>query len=223
MDENAIIQRIKFLISELRLRQNSFAKRIDTDISNFSKHLNGKLPISDSLINRIVVNLGISKRWLVYGEGVPFQKAQVPAEITVDGISDYKSGIPVYDIDVTAGAMSREMMFADDNIVGSVCVPGISPDCKIVRVSGDSMEPVINNGDYIAVKEIKDLSVIYWGQIYVVLLEDYRMVKYLRRHSDESKLILRSENPAYDDIELNRSQLRGLFFVNNIIHIDTRM
>ena len=49
------------------------------------------------------------------------------------------------------------------------------------------------------------------------------MVKYLRRHSDPEKIILKSENPQYDDIELLRSQVRGLFFVTNIIHIDTRM
>ena len=67
MDNQAVIQRIKFLISELRLRQNSFANRIGTDVSNLSKHLNGRLPISDSLVNKIVVNLGISKDWLVNG------------------------------------------------------------------------------------------------------------------------------------------------------------
>ncbi len=223
MSDQDIINRIKFLISELRLKQNSFANRIDTDISNFSKHINGKLPISDSLVNRIVVNLGVSKEWLTKGIGVPFPKTTSPAAVTIGDLSEQDSGTPVYDIDVTAGVMSREMMFADDSIVGYVNVPGVSSRCKIVKVSGDSMQPVINNGDYIAVREIGDLSVIYWGQIYVVLLEDYRMVKYLRRHADDNKVILRSENAAYDDIELPRSSIRGLFFVDNIIHIDSRM
>ena len=222
MENNEIINRIKFLISELRLKQNSFARRINTDISNFSKHLNGKLPIGDTLINRIVVNFGVSKTWLLTGEGVPFPKTEVP-KLVVSNLDSSEKGSPVYDIDVTAGCASREMLFADDRIVGNVDVPGVPLDCKIVRVSGDSMSPVINNGDYIAVREIRDMSVLYWGQIYVVLLEDYRMVKYLRRHSDPDKVILRSENPQYDDIELPRSQVRGLFFVTNIIHIDTRM
>ncbi len=222
MENSEIINRIKFLISELRLKQNSFARRINTDISNFSKHLNGKLPIGDTLINRIVVNFGVSKTWLLTGEGVPFPKTEVP-KLVVSNLDSSEKGSPVYDIDVTAGCASREMLFADDRIVGNVDVPGVPLDCKIVRVSGDSMSPVINNGDYIAVREIRDMSVLYWGQIYVVLLEDYRMVKYLRRHSDPDKLILKSENPQYDDIELQRSQVRGLFFVTNIIHIDTRM
>ena len=140
-----------------------------------------------------------------------------------DGMTESDGGTPVYDIDVTAGSASREMIFADDRIIGHINVPGISLDSRIVRVSGDSMQPVINSGDYIAVREIRDLSVIYWGQIYVVVLDDYRMVKYLRKHLDCDKVILRSENPMYDDMELPRSAIRKLFFVDNIIHIDTRM
>ena len=86
-------------------------------------------------------------------------------------------------------------------------------------MSGDSMAPVINNGDYIVVREVGDTSIIYWGQIYVVLLDDYRMVKYLRRHPDDSKVVLRSANPAYDDIDVPKSAIRGLFFVSKIVKV----
>ena len=78
MDNQSVIDRIKFLISELRMRQNSFANRIGTDVSNLSKHLNGRLPISDALVNKIVVNLGVSKDWLTTGEGVPFPPLSPP-------------------------------------------------------------------------------------------------------------------------------------------------
>ena len=96
-------------------------------------------------------------------------------------------------------------------------------DCRIVRVSGDSMSPVIRSGDMLAVRELSDIQDIFWGQIYVVLLEDYCMVKYVRRHNDPTKVILRSENPDYDDMEIDRDKIRELMFVQNIIHIDTRM
>ena len=61
MEQEEIISRIKYLMSEMRMKQNAFAQRIGTDVSNFSKQLNGKLQVSDSLINKIVVNVGISK------------------------------------------------------------------------------------------------------------------------------------------------------------------
>ena len=56
-----------------------------------------------------------------------------------------------------------------------------------------------------------------------MLLDDYRMVKYIRRHTDPQLVILRSENPNYDDIEVPRSDIRELMFVQNILHVDTRM
>jgi phage repressor protein C with HTH and peptisase S24 domain len=227
MNENEVIERIKYLIHELNYRQAEFAQKIDVDASNLSKYINGRLPLSEALINRIVVNLGVSKQWLVDGSDLPFAKQPAvtsvnvsPAQPAVQGLK----GTPVYDIDVTAGNMPRARMFTDDQIVGSINMPDVvNTNCRIVRVSGDSMSPVIKNGDYIAVRELSNMQQIFWGQIYVVLLDDYRMVKYIRRHEDRHKVILRSENKNYDDIEIDRSEIRDLMFVQNILHVDTRM
>ena len=35
-------------------------------------------------------------------------------------------------------------------------------------------------------------------------------------------VILRSENPNYDDMEIHRADIRELMMVQNIIHLDTR-
>ena len=59
MDNCEIIDRVKYIIREMGLTQGEFARRIGVDSSNMSKYLNGKLPLNDSLINRIVVNLGL--------------------------------------------------------------------------------------------------------------------------------------------------------------------
>ena len=226
MTNQDIIGRIKYLIKELGLTQGEFAEKIECDQSNLSKHLNGKLPISESLLNKIVINMGVSKAWLKEGTDVPFAKyssGAVPSLIIDESELKSMKGTPVYDIDVTAGGMNRSMMFADEHIVGAVNMPNISPDCRIVRVSGDSMSPVICNGDFIAVRELSNMSQIFWGQIYVVVLDDYRMVKYLRKHSDADKVILRSENPRYDDMEVSRSEIRELLVVQDILHIDSRL
>ncbi len=219
METTEVISRIKYIMGELRLRQNAFAARIGCDVTNLSKLLNGKLSITDSFINKIVVGLGVSKAWLVNGEGVPFGKHSHPDSVVVGNFDNAQDGLPVYDLDVTAGALTRDRLFADDRIIGRLSMPGVDCNCRIVRVSGDSMSPVIDNGDYIAVREVSDTSIIYWGQIYVVLLDDYRMVKYLRRHTDESLVVLRSANPAYDDIDLPKTAIRRLFFVTKIIKV----
>ena len=225
---NEIALRIKELIKEMGISQNEFATRIGTDCSNFSKQINGKLAITSVLTNKIIVELGISKEWLIEGKGEKRKSATasnsktitLPSNIIRDTANE---GAKVYDIDVTAGPSGRSLMFSSEQVIGSINVPFINPENYIVKVSGDSMAPVINNGDMLAIREIKNLNFIFWGQIYVVLLDDYRMVKYVRKHENPDLVILKSANKDYDDIEIPREEIRALFVVENIIRFDSRL
>ena len=62
MENHERIERIKYLIKELNLKQRDFAERIGVDTSNLSKYLNGKLPIKDSFVNSLVVKHGEQKQ-----------------------------------------------------------------------------------------------------------------------------------------------------------------
>lgn len=224
---NEIASRIKELIKDMGISQNEFASRIGTDCSNFSKQMNGKLAISRVLTNKIIVELGVSKEWLIEGIGNKFKNLVTDNSKMVtlpsNAIRNDKSeGAKVYDIDVTAGANGRSMMFTSEQVIGSINVPCINPENYIVRVSGDSMKPVINDGDMLAIREV-NLSLIFWGQIYVLLLDDYRMVKYIRKHENPDFVILKSANPDYDDIEIPRKDIRSLFVVENVIRFDSRL
>ena len=223
-EKNAeIIDRIKYLMREMGVKQVQFAERIGVDTSNLSKYLNAHMPLSESFLNRLVVNLGVSKEWLMDGTDLPFGKTPVRVDGEVAAASA-GGGTPVYDVDVTAGVASgRNELFASENIVGWVNLPNMSPNCRIVRVSGDSMAPVINDGDFVAVREVSNPSQIYWGQIYVVQLDDFRLVKYLRRHTDPNMVVLRSENPNYDDMDVRRSDIHEMLLVQHVLHLNTRL
>ena len=203
MTNEDIKSRIKYLIHELRLTQGEFAEKIGCDQSNLSKHLNGKLPISEALINKIVINLGVSKSWLKDGLDVPFPKyssGMVP-ELLIDE-SEMKSmkGTPVYDIDVTAGSLSRPMMFADEHIVGAVNMPNISQDCRIVRVSGDSMcDAGIMHGDYVLVDSSRTVNS---GDIVVASVDDEFTIKKIV-FGKPNRLV--PCNKEYSQIEINEN------------------
>ena len=113
-------------------------------------------------------------------------------------------------------------MFTEDRIVGVVDLPQLNRSCSIVRVNGDSMSPVIMNGGFIAIRPLVEKRNIFWGQIYVIVMEDYRMVKYLRRHPESDKVILHSANPSYDDMEVMREDIIDLYLVESIINYDLR-
>ncbi len=220
-----VLDRIRYLIGISRMTQARFAERVGINPTNLSKYLSGKIPVTDSLLNKIVVNTGVSKGWLRDGSDVPFPRRDEPETIesaTPIEVSEscLRQGVPVYDIDVTAGCLELSRMLTVDRIAGYVDLPRLDPDCVIVRVNGDSMEPVIHNGGFISIRPLRNPRNIFWGRIYVVVMEDYRMVKYLRRNDDPAMVTLRSANPGYDDMEVPLDEIQSLFLVEAILHCE---
>lgn len=212
--EASVVDRIKYLIRLSRHTQASFSALIGVDPASLSRVVSGKSEPSEGFLNRIVVNLGVSKDWLTRGADVPFPRA------TPSGARESSPGAPVYDIDVTAGTTPLSRMFTDERVVGHVKLPGLNSDLPIVRVSGDSMQPRINSGSYISIRPIALDAPISWGSIYVVVLADFRLVKYVRRNADPAMVTLHSANPDYDDIEIRRADIEALYLVENVINHD---
>lgn len=221
-----IISRLRYLMEMSHMSQAGMARRIGIDPATLSKVLSGKLPVTEGFINRVVADMGVSKRWLRDGDDLPFAKPirartidSGPASTSVIG----SRGVPVYDIDVTAGFEPLDRLLTEEHMIGMVDLPRISPDAAIVRVSGDSMTPTVPSGAFVAVRDVTGAPAIFWGQIYVVVMDSYRMVKFLRRHpSDPSIVILHSDNPAYDDMDVAIADIRRLYLVEAILNYDIR-
>jgi phage repressor protein C with HTH and peptisase S24 domain len=202
------------------ITQAEFARRIGIHQGNLSKYLKGTLPITDGLINRVALDCGVSRRWLTSGTDLPFAKPEPLQEYPAEVGTATTRPVPVFDIDVTAGYGLLAPIFEQERPVGYIDLPKLrlSDDVRIVRVSGNSMSPTILDGGLIAVRQIKS-GEIFWGQIYVVVLDDYRMVKMLRPHpTDSTKVILHSVNPQYDDMEVYRRRLLGMYLVEAVIN-----
>ncbi len=128
--------------------------------------------------------------------------------------------IPYYNIDVTASAFP---VFADEREEPEyfISIPAFK-DCDFaVPIYGDSMYPKIKNGYIVAVKEVKNKAIILYGEIYLVVTDDYRTVKYIRKHPSQKELILLcSENPSFDDVEIPIDSILRLFKVRGQISIN---
>lgn len=204
-----VVDRIKWLIKLLRKSQADFSKLIGLDPANLSRVLTGKTPPSEGLLSRIVVNTGVSKEWLSEGTDVPFPR---------ESGRRVAQGAPIYDIDVTAGTTKLERMFTDEHIIGRMVLPGLNPDNPIVHVSGNSMTPELLPGCYISIQPVSLDAPIMWGNIYVVVLPDFRLVKYVRRNADPSLVTLHSANPDYEDVEVPRKDIEALYLVKHVIN-----
>lgn len=215
--------RLRYLLLQRRMSQADMARALGVDSARLSKILSGRLPVTEGFINKVVVDLGVDKRWLKTGDNLPYAKPVHAATISADvDPQPQPRGIAVYDIDVTAGSAELSRILTEDRIIGYVDMPMISPDCVIVRVCGDSMTPTLSDGCFIAIRPVPASGVIFWGQIYVVVTDNYRMVKFLRRNPDPSLVTLHSDNPHYDDIDLPRGDINALFLVETVIKYDKR-
>lgn len=179
---------------------------------------------SRKTLDKFCEKYDFDKVWLLTGEGV--LKSMKPDDVhSIISSSDIKdddySGTLVYDIDATCGTDCRDIFSTEDNVIGSVNLPGVNKQSHIIRANGDSMEPEIYDGNMVAVREIKSWDDIFYGQIYLIILDEYRMIKRIRRYEqdEDNYVILRSENPQYDDIKLHKGKIRKLFVVENILSV----
>lgn len=134
-----------------------------------------------------------------------------------------RKGALIYDIDATCGLNGRDIEFTDEKVIGSIDAPEINPESKIIFATGDSMLPLIASGDRVVIRKIESWDYFNYGQVYLIITNEYRLIKRVRRHPKDAEnlILLRSENPNYDDIDLPKREIIHLFIVENLslIHI----
>lgn len=224
MEENQTIkERLIAFIAHLGIGQGKFEKNCglaNAYVANIRKSIT---PEKLQKISQQYPELNTG--WLMTGEGEMLKNTSNDNIHSVISSKDIKEddyrGTLVYDIDATCGTDNRDIFSAEDNIIGSVNLPGINKHAHIIRANGNSMEPEIYDGNMVAVREIKSWDDIFYGQIYLIILDEYRMIKRIRRYEqdEENYIILRSDNPKYDDIKLHKSKIRKLFVVENILSV----
>lgn len=204
-DPHALNNRIEQLIAHLNLNQRAFADLIGEEPNTISHIMKRRIGVSARVINGITRNIpGLNPRWLLEGDE-PMFTAQV-------------SALPFYEVDVTAGNVGR-VFDGTEMPKQTIVLPGFA-DCDFaVPVSGHSMYPKISNGDIIICKVVRDLDSIEYGQIYLIVTEERRMVKYIRKSPDREKILLVSENrERFDDFEIDRHKILHLYLVKGWVN-----
>ena len=110
-------------------------------------------------------------------------------------------------------------MFNDDavEIIGHLNVPELRGSEKIIRARGDSMLGIIDDRDFIGIKRITDFSFFNYGSPYAIVTENYRLLKFIRKSENPDNIILRSNNPEYDDIELAKEKILELHIITAVL------
>lgn len=114
--------------------------------------------------------------------------------------------------DVAAGAPILAQEVVAEHIPLSRDWLDASKDHFFLRIKGDSMAECIQPGDMVLVERA---STAHKNEIVVALLEDEATVK--RFIPEKNRILLRSDNSAYDDIVVQNEQLKLLGKVRALI------
>ncbi len=121
------------------------------------------------------------------------------------------------DIDVTAGP---DVLFTDGSTSPTdyIHVPNFQ-DCDVAfPIWGDSMFPAYQSGQVVLCKEFHDWrSYVPYGEVFLIITDNLRTIKYVKKGQSEQSLLLVSENTHYEPFELPKNHIRRMFFVKGSV------
>ncbi len=195
-----LAQRLKVIMDEQGISQNALARMVGVTQPSIKKIIDGDT-LEPKKILEIANALGVSVEWLKTGKGEQPSFSQA----VENDEDDAKHQLRVEVLDVYASAGNGSFLTGD--LAGDICAIEFENEyfmqsfqranekgLAIINVTGDSMEPTLQNGDLLYVDVRKNY---YCGDgIYVFSLGDTLYVKRLQLTGN--KLLIHSDNKFYD-------------------------
>lgn len=196
---NTLAERLKFAREKKGLSQAQLAESVGLSQQSVWKIENGDT-LQPRKIKEIAKALEVSQKWLLLGiEENGAMSSYIVEEAEVANLDpDIFANIPVLDIELSAGnGCEAEIV---ESVVDSFPLrrldlrkAGVSAsNARIVKILGNSLLPVLNNGDHVAV-DISQSKPIRDGDLYAIRDGVLLRVKILINQPDGG-LILRSFN-----------------------------
>lgn len=216
-----ILSRIQEIASNEGITIGAMERTIGASKGVLSRAINNGTDIQAKWLSIIVENYPrYSTGWLLTGAG-SMLKDDLNGIKTIDEANpsfmpttsmNPSVGTPYYDVDFIGGfdeVFNPQVNIPATNIV----IRGFEKASLWCNVTGHSMEPKINHGDIIALRQCT-LNDIQYGEIYAVVLDTIRTIKILRRSPDPSKLrFIPINTEDYDEQEFDKSRIMNVFEV----------
>ena len=216
-----ILSRIQEIASNEGITIGAMERTIGASKGVLSRAINNGTDIQAKWLSIIVENYPrYSTGWLLTGAG-SMLKDDLNGIKTIDEANpsfmpttsmNPSVGTPYYDADFIGGF--DEVFNSQVNIPATnIVIRGFEKASLWCNVTGHSMEPKINHGDIIALRQCT-LNDIQYGEIYAVVLDTIRTIKILRRSPDPSKLrFIPINTEDYDEQEFDKSRIMNVFEV----------
>lgn len=216
-----ILSRIQEIASSEGITIGAMERTIGASKGVLSRAINNGTDIQAKWLSIIVENYPrYSTGWLLTGagsmlkddsNGIKTIDEATPSSIPATSMNP-SIGTPYYDVDFIGGF--DEVFNSQVNIPATnIVIRGFEKASLWCNVTGHSMEPKINHGDIIALRQCT-LNDIQYGEIYAVVLDTIRTIKILRRSPDPDKLrFIPINTNDYDEQEFDKSRIINVFEV----------
>lgn len=125
--------------------------------------------------------------------------------------------IPYFDVSAAAGNPAFVLEESQTEPADRIHVNELQGAEVAISVYGDSMADAYPSGSIIALRKVHDVSVIPYGEAYVIETPDHRMLKYIKKGSTNETVLLVSHNPEYEPFEVPRKSIKKLWKVIGLI------
>ena len=194
---------IRELRKKLNLTQTEFAEKVGVTMHTVQNWENGRATPPISMYELIAAAFGVSKNWLLTGEGESFNSAgnrlSGARPMTGGDFSDFIL-IPQYNVEAAAGG---GVIIHDEGIADMLAfqrkwvntLPYPMSSLSLLTIRGDSMEPTYKDRDIVMITN--DINVFHPG---VYVIRDYLGLRVKRLDKDrQGNLRVISDNSYYKE------------------------
>lgn len=201
--EKISVLKERWLINEIKklkdrgLSKVDIAAQLDVKPQYINNVINGGRGITDTFLDKFIEAFKINHFEL-------YQEEHSNSET---------GGTPYYDVDFCGGF---DLVLNDHSYVpaGYINLPQYGKADSWANITGHSMEPLISNGDIIALRKIEDWQTyLLYGEIYGIMTDEWRTVKRVRKARNPEFILLEPINKEYDEQEIPKSIIRGVWQV----------
>lgn len=199
-------EKLKTLIREYGGTQKVFASMIGTTQPAIANWM-AQNQIPEGGIAKICRALpDVSFEWLTGQEETPRRGYRDETVVSTSPMlgSPYYSRMP---------ASAGQLMMGDEDITTDrIHIPGVQTSA-FFPVVGNSMDPTIQSGDIVGIRQLDSLQRIRPNDIYLIFTRDNeRMLKRIKNINGQSPtLTLYSDNPSYDPFPVLKEQIVAIY------------
>ena len=204
---NSVKERLQHFLKSEGISASEFARKMGLSPAYLAS-MRKSMP-EEKVEKLIEIFPQLNRDWLLYEEGDMYRR-----DISEMGLDPYRLDKHLVPLIPTQAAAGSFPMYAQ-GVSEYDCMKIYSPnkDAKLaIRVKGDSMEPVIPDGNVLFLEKINEKAFIPWGSPLVLDTENGSLVKMLfPSEKGEEFLEARSYNKAYPPFQIPVESIYGFY------------